>query len=90
MGLFGKLGRIPEEGPSFRVEMSCSITTIAGRRSLDSVVECKASENVCENTGPYPRGGGFISFHFISLHIFYEDCRKVTYILVKAALLRGY
>ena len=32
----------------------------------------------------------FISFHFISLHIFYEDCRKVTYILVKAALLRGY
>ena len=29
------------------------------------------------------------SFHFISLHIFYEDCRKVTYILVKAALLRG-
>ena len=32
------------------------------------------------------------SFHFsfISLHIFYEDCRKVTYILVKAALLRGY
>ena len=23
-------------------------------------------------------------------HIFYEDCRKVTYILVKAALLRGY
>ena len=30
------------------------------------------------------------TFHFISLHIFYEDCRKVTYILVKAALLRGY
>ena len=25
------------------------------------------------------------SCHFISLHIFYEDCRKVTYILVKAA-----
>ena len=25
-----------------------------------------------------------------SLHVFYEDCRKVTYILVKAALLRGY
>ena len=32
----------------------------------------------------------FISFFFISLHIFYEDCRKVKYILVKAALLRGY
>ena len=27
-------------------------------------------------------------FHFISLHIYiYEDCRKVTYNLVKAALL---
>ena len=25
MGLFRKLGRIPEEGPSFRVETSCSI-----------------------------------------------------------------
>ena len=34
--------------------------------------------------------GCFYKFHFISLHIFYEDCRKVTYILVKAALLREY
>ena len=49
---------------------------------------------------PFPHLGGTFGetgvreksfhFHFISLHIFYEDCRKVTYILVKAALLQGY
>ena len=36
------------------------------------------------------RNALLVCFHFISLHIFYEDCRKVTYILVKAALLQGY
>ena len=39
---------------------------------------------------PDPEHCRSVSFHFISLHVFYEDCRKVTYILVKAALLRGY
>ena len=31
-GSVRKLGRIPEEGPSFRVETSCSTKTIAGKR----------------------------------------------------------
>ena len=43
----------------------------------------------------FPRNSAFAfekaALHFFFwLHIFYEDCRKVTYILVKAALLRGY
>ena len=48
----------------------------------------KKAAAFCKKKKKKTQNDGFI--HFISLHIFYEDCRKVTYILVKAALLRGY
>ena len=57
MGLFRKLGRIPEEGPSFRAE-----TYVVCWKTKDSVVECKASENVCENWSMVGPGDGRFRF----------------------------
>ena len=52
MGLFRKLGRIPKEGPSFRVETSCSIKRLLEDKELkNSVDEHIASTRTKPNEG---------------------------------------
>ena len=74
-----KFGTLVQHAPGYKVASDFSIFA----QGLSYVMVFQSRKNRVKSSLNF-------SFHFISLHIFYEDCRKVTYILVKAALLRGY